>query len=213
MTVGVCRRPRQNIWYQQRKGKLGALRRVQFIWINRDTGSFSWFSSLLKSLEEAQMDPSTSRPSDSSYSVVDKRYWAPDFLRISTFLTQQLDEDQIYNIALNDGASPSCLSSVGCPFDAQCQPTHAVGNDFDALTSLRSRTQFGRPDFAQIFGALRTAIETGRFLPGREASLSTNVGVFFCGPSPVARDLKAKVQAASTMSVKFCTFPRRAWPE
>ena len=35
----------------QQKNKLGALRRVEFIWTNRDTGSFEWFQSLLKNLE------------------------------------------------------------------------------------------------------------------------------------------------------------------
>ena len=37
--------------YMQQKNKLGALRRVEFIWVNRDTGSFEWFQTLLKSLE------------------------------------------------------------------------------------------------------------------------------------------------------------------
>lgn len=38
----------------QQKNQLGALRRVEFIWCNRDTGSFEWFQSLLKSLEEVR---------------------------------------------------------------------------------------------------------------------------------------------------------------
>lgn len=77
----------------------------------------------------------------------------PDFLRINTYLTQKVTEDMIHNIVLND-----------------------VGSEFDALTSLRSRTQFGRPDFPNIFNNIRNSIETGQYLKGRESSLRTNVG-------------------------------------
>ena len=43
----------------QKKGKLGALRRVEFIWINRDTGSFEWFQALLKQLEDVSLSLSS----------------------------------------------------------------------------------------------------------------------------------------------------------
>jgi NADPH oxidase 1 len=60
----------------QQKNKLGALRRVEFIWIVQDTGSFEWFQSLLKNLEDAQVNP--------------------NFLRINTYLTQKFDRDSMY---------------------------------------------------------------------------------------------------------------------
>lgn len=41
--------------YMQKQNKLGALRRVEFIWINRDTGSFEWFQALLKQLEDVSL--------------------------------------------------------------------------------------------------------------------------------------------------------------
>ena len=123
----------------QRKNKLGALRRVEFIWINRESSAFSWFGDLLRELEETQHDP--------------------NFLRISIYLTQKLNQDDLYNIALND-----------------------AGAEYDAITSLRSRTMFGRPNFPQIFGSVRDSIEAGSYLPGRESSLKTKVGVFYCGP-------------------------------
>lgn len=50
-----------------------------------------------------------------------------------------------------------------------------AGADFDAITSLRSRTSFGRPNFAQIFGSIRDGIASGRYLPGSESSLKPNV--------------------------------------
>ena len=77
----------------------------------------------------------------------------PNFLRINTYLTAKISEDMIHNIVIND-----------------------VGSDFDALTSLRSRTQFGRPNFPSIFSSIREGIEDGRYLPGRESSLRSTVG-------------------------------------
>jgi NADPH oxidase len=46
----------KDIWYKQRKGKLGSLRRVEFFWICRDAPSFGWFQSLLHGIEQAQAD-------------------------------------------------------------------------------------------------------------------------------------------------------------
>ena len=46
----------KHIWYRQKRGTLGALRRVEFFWICRDAPSFGWFQSLLQEVEAAQMD-------------------------------------------------------------------------------------------------------------------------------------------------------------
>ena len=46
----------KHIWYRQKRGTLGALRRVGFFWICRDAPSFGWFQSLLQEVEAAQMD-------------------------------------------------------------------------------------------------------------------------------------------------------------
>jgi NADPH oxidase len=150
----------KNIWFRQKQNKLGALRRVEFIWMNRDTSAFEWFAALMQDLEARQTDP--------------------DFLRISTYLTAKLSEDQLYNIALND-----------------------AGAEFDAITSLRSRTSYGRPNFPQILGSIRKGIDSGRYLPGRESSLTTRVAVFYCGPNTLAKPLKLYVKEAGTNSVKF----------
>lgn len=82
--------------YMQQKNKLGALRRVQFIWINRDTGSFEWFQSLLKQLEENQTDT--------------------DFLQINMYLTAKMDTDMAANIAIH-GQS---LIDHHCPSSQVC---------------------------------------------------------------------------------------------
>jgi NADPH oxidase len=46
----------KHIWYRQKKGNLGSLRRVEFIWVCRDAPSFGWFQSLLQEVEAAQVD-------------------------------------------------------------------------------------------------------------------------------------------------------------
>lgn len=40
---------------------------------------------------------------------------------------------------------------------------------------------YGRPPFEQIFSSLTQSIEAGHYLPGREATLKTRLGVYFCG--------------------------------
>ena len=103
-----------------------------------------------------------------------------DLVHINTYLTSKISEDQMYNIALND-----------------------AGAEFDALTNLRSRTHFGRPNFVQIFASIRTGIEAGTYLPGSESSLKTTVSVFYCGPGTLAKDLKPKVNDAKSKHVDF----------
>ncbi|WVQ80783.1 hypothetical protein IAT38_002888 [Cryptococcus sp. DSM 104549] len=153
----------KHIWYRQRSGQLGALRRVEFVWSCRDTGTFGWFQSLLEEIEAAQSDP--------------------NFLRISIYLTQKMDQDAVQNIALND-----------------------VGQDYDPLTLLQSRTLFGRPNYKQIFSTLATSIENGSYLPGREATLKTRLGVYFCGPAPLARMIRTEAQAVQSRSINVKFF-------
>src|SRR5277367_4352012 len=61
------------------------LRRVEFIWICKDTSSFEWFQTLLKSLEE--QSAATARVAG-----------GPEFLRIHTYLTQRLDANTTANV-------------------------------------------------------------------------------------------------------------------
>ena len=75
----------KHIWYRQKKGNLGALRRVEFFWVCRDTPSFGWFQSLLQEVEAAQTDP--------------------NFLRINIYLTQKISDDMLWNIAVNDAGA------------------------------------------------------------------------------------------------------------
>ncbi|KAH7340433.1 NADPH oxidase [Rhizoctonia solani] len=121
----------KHIWYRQRRGNLGALKRVEFFWICRDAPSFGWFQHVVE----------------------------------------------------------HC-----------CQRR---GASYDPLTLLRTRTIFGRPDWRSVYGRLRMAIETGQYLPGREAALRTKVGTFFCGPAGLAKTIKQECLAVNTESINF----------
>lgn len=44
----------KDIWYKQQNHKLGALRRVLFVWLNREAENFEWFNALLKNLEKVR---------------------------------------------------------------------------------------------------------------------------------------------------------------
>jgi NADPH oxidase len=157
------------------------LKRVEFIWICRDTNNFAWFQGLLNSLEAQSLESAT--------------YQGEDFLRIHTYLTKRLDIDTAQNIMLN-----------------------SVGVDRDPLTELRTRTNFGRPDFKRLFTGLRDGIQKGTYMPNldrydtellasggkhsKKGALST-VGVYFCGPSPAAREIKSACKSATSDDVKF----------
>jgi NADPH oxidase len=86
----------KNIWHLRAgPNPPTRLRRVEFIWVCKDTGSFEWFSTLLSSLEAQSAEAA-------------KRSSSHDFLRIHTYLTQKLNPDDQANIMLN---------SVGCDVD------------------------------------------------------------------------------------------------
>ncbi|EIN14132.1 NADPH oxidase isoform 1 [Punctularia strigosozonata HHB-11173 SS5] len=75
----------KHIWYRQKRGNVGSLRRVEFFWVCRDAPSFGWFQSLLQEVEAAQADP--------------------NFLRINIYLTQKIGDDMLWNIAVNDAGA------------------------------------------------------------------------------------------------------------
>ncbi|EGU73887.1 hypothetical protein FOXB_15603 [Fusarium oxysporum f. sp. conglutinans Fo5176] len=86
----------KNIWHL-RNGRVSAirLRRVEFIWICKDTAAFEWFHPLLSSLEDLTVKEAAASPENS----------AQEFLRIHTYLTQKLDDDMAQNVVLNSVGS------------------------------------------------------------------------------------------------------------
>ncbi|KXJ86231.1 cytochrome b-245 heavy chain subunit beta [Microdochium bolleyi] len=165
----------KNIWHlRQSPNPPKRLRRIEFIWVCKDTGSFEWFQTLLSSLE-SQSTEAARMPGSNGV----------EFLKIHTFLTQKLDMDTQQNIVLN-----------------------SVGADHDPLTELKSRTNFGRPNFGRMFEGMREGILDRTYINGLEGSMTTTVGVYFCGPSAAARDIHQAAKKASTKEVNF-----RFWKE
>jgi NADPH oxidase len=80
---------------------------------------------------------------------------------------------------------------------------NSVGAAMDPLTELKSRTNFGRPDFPKLLATMRDAIENRTYMAGLEANTRTKVGVYFCGPSQAARGIKKACKDASSRDVKF----------
>ncbi|EME46103.1 hypothetical protein DOTSEDRAFT_70188 [Dothistroma septosporum NZE10] len=79
----------KNIWHMRLSpNPPRRLRRVEFIWVCKDTTSFEWFQALLSSLEQQ----STGMSGPGSHQ---------EFLRIHTYLTQKMDVDTAQNIVLN----------------------------------------------------------------------------------------------------------------
>ena len=158
----------KNIWHlRSGPNPPQRLRRVEFIWVCKDTSSFEWFQALLSSLEAQSSSAAASQGS-------------AEFLRIHTYLTQRLDDDTAANIHLN-----------------------SVGQGLDPLTELRSRTNFGRPDFGRLFTAMRDGLVDETYMSGLKSAVATEIGVYFCGPNTAARQIRGAAMATSTRDVKF----------
>ena len=91
----------KNIWHMRRSPKPPKrLRRVEFIWVCKETTSFEWFQALLASLESQS----------ESLSGTESR---TEFLRIHIYLTQRVDADTAQNIVLHTvGANEDPLTEL-----------------------------------------------------------------------------------------------------
>ncbi|KAJ5639076.1 Riboflavin synthase-like beta-barrel [Penicillium longicatenatum] len=158
----------KNIWHlRSSPNPPRRLRRVEFIWICKDTSSFEWFQALLSSLEAQSASAAAFEGST-------------EFLRIHTYLTQRLDDDTAANIYLN-----------------------SVGQALDPLTELRSRTNFGRPDFKRLFNAMRVGLLDQTYMRGLQSAHATEIGVYFCGPNTAALQIDDAARFASTKDIRF----------
>ncbi|GAA5939361.1 hypothetical protein JCM1841_006714 [Sporobolomyces salmonicolor] len=179
----------KNIWYKQRQNHLGALRRVHFVWINRDTGNFEWFQSLLKRLEEAQTDP--------------------DFLTIDTYLTQHVDEGMLANIAIHDDAAVDPLTQLRAR-------TQFGRPDFASLfRTIRQKIELGTFLPGRESSLTTTVGGKSPFLPflpfvllshdvAAKGTLTQPASiVYYCGPPALAKKLQEQTKGASSTSVRF----------
>ena len=163
-------------WHMRRLRRTNRLRRVEFVWVCRDTSSFEWFQALLASLEaQSEAEAAAHLRAEG-----DGKEGSSEFLRIHTYLTQRLDIDAATNIVL-----------------------HSVGAPRDPLTGLGTRTNFGRPDFGKLLRGLRDGIVAEAPATGGGAAKQTNVGVYFCGPNAAGRDVKRACRATTGGRVRF----------
>ncbi|KAI8915590.1 ferric reductase NAD binding domain-containing protein [Gorgonomyces haynaldii] len=139
----------KSVWYRYYRKAPMPLKKLYFFWINRDTQSFSWFQSLLSSLEETV---------------------PTNMLEIHTYVTGKQSIEDIHNIAMN------------------------INAEFDPITELQTRTHYGRPDWARVFQSIRAT---------NNLSAGSEVGVFFCGPSPMAHAIGKECNSNSDGQVKF----------
>jgi len=167
----------KNIWHMRSMPNPPTrLRRVEFIWVCKDTTSFEWFQALLASLEAQSMAEASSSSSHDGTPRL-------EFLKIHTYLTQKMDVDAANNIFLN-----------------------SVGSQKDPLTELNSRTNYGRPDFEKLLGTMREGILSQEYAEGCDVGSRgkrTNVGVYFCGPNAAARDIERACKAATVQEVRL----------
>lgn len=82
----------KNIWHLRNNPNANRrLKRVEFIWVAKDTSSFEWFQKLLASLERQSEEEA----------IFQNGSTANQFLNIHTYLTQRTDLDMLNNIAIN----------------------------------------------------------------------------------------------------------------
>ena len=164
----------KNIWHLRASpNPPKRLKRVEFIWVAKDTTSFEWFQTLLSSLE-AQ-----------SAAAAEGSGAAPEFLRIHTYLTQRLDVDQAANIYLN---------SVGANVDPLTELKSRTNLGRPDFKRLFAAMRDGIADGSYMDNMKEIA-------SGKQGR--TEVGVYFCGPNTAAKDIKKAASTASGKDVKF----------
>ena len=148
----------KSVWYRYYRKAPMPLKKLYFFWINREAEFFSWFQSLVASLEDTV--PSSQ-------------------LEIHTYLTGKQSFDDIQHIAMS----------------------HA--DEVDPITELKSRTHYGRPNWRSIFKAVHLSESFQKELIDESEGGVLDIGVFYCGPSSLAKVLAKECENASEGSVKF----------
>jgi NADPH oxidase len=170
----------KNIWHLRAgPNPPKRLRRVEFIWVCKDTTSFEWFQTLLSSLE-AQSLAAASQGGTS------------EFLRIHTYLTQRMDADTQANIYLN---------SVGANVDPLTELKSRTNFGRPIFKKLFGGIRDGIRDGTYIWGlgGKNGVVD----LDERARRERADVGVYFCGPNSAARDIQRACRETSGKEVRF----------
>ncbi|KAF0984476.1 hypothetical protein FDP41_000375 [Naegleria fowleri] len=207
---------------EKKGGKPIKIRRCFFYFINRDHGSWEWFSSLLNDIEEKN----------------------PHFFQINTYMTGKLKAEEVKKIIY--GSSEYQQSGKKQTGDMllramyEYMPTSSDElelhvNDIielkeqddsgwwegknlntgktglfpsnyvihiDALTKLRENQNrhYGRPDWKREFTYVKQWIDRNT---SQHKKVRSKVGVFVCGPPALSKDVYSFALAESSESVQF----------
>ncbi|KAH8585901.1 putative NADPH oxidase [Bisporella sp. PMI_857] len=158
------------------------LKRVEFIWTCKDLTMFEWFQNLITSLNEQSL-----ALEDSDKSIR---------LSCHTYITRR-------DVASSSGSGYDMGSSKSK------NPVLLQDLLKRANTATRARRQnnihTGRPNFNKIFRRIRESLEIAQ----EEGSLSgrlrgrNQIGVSFCGPKPMAHDIRLACAEMTTKDIKF----------
>ena len=155
------------------------LKRVEFIWICRDTKSFEWFQMLLSSLEQQSLDAATQTGA------------AHEFLRIHTYLTQRFDANDMANVFIN---------SVEAEKDPLTQLSARTNFGRPDFTKLFTAMKDGIRDGSYLGGALPGGEKGERDSQRRKKA---DVGVYFCGPNTAAKQIRGACKVVTSSDVTF----------
>ncbi|KAJ3207164.1 hypothetical protein HK099_000338, partial [Clydaea vesicula] len=97
------------------------------------------------------------------------------FLEIHVYLTGKLSVDDIQNIVLNDA------------------------NELDPLTELQNRCHYGRPEWSKMFRAIGVS---NQHIAAKDGG-KLEVGVFFCGPTPLAHSIGVSCKEVTNDQITF----------
>jgi predicted ferric reductase len=157
----------KSIWYRMNQPRERTrLRKVYFFWICRDFGSLEWFKSLLLAIEAQDHANRIEIHTVSTDQIRELRRPSTD--NVLQHLTAKIKPDDATNIMIHDA-------------NADC----------DAITGLRSPTNFGRPNWDMVFRSVRKIHGSGE------------VGVFFCGPKVLGSQLHVKCNMYSEPGFSF----------
>lgn len=183
----------KNIWHLRNgPNPPTRLRRVEFLWVCKDTASFEWFQTLLSSLEE-QSTQAARVPGSSGV----------EFLKIHTYLTQKLDIDTTNNIVLN---------SVGADCDPLTELKARTNFGRPNFSKLFAGMRDGILDRTYLNGlesSTRTTV--GVYFCGPSAAgmyISLRYYPTYLLTTLTARDIKKACKAATVREVNF-----RFWKE
>lgn len=137
-------------------------------------------------IKKSKRDVPSSKRVDFHWLVREKNnlLWFSDLLNRAHDHAQELPADELsLNIRTHITMKRKNLSTHIFRYllDAYRTPTHPVS----ALTGLKSRSEFGRPDFEKILGAFHEEVKRDI----EKAGGSKKVGVFFCGSPVIGRVL------------------------